>query len=215
MIQFPLSVRAACCLAVNKSSIHWRPFLFCSLLPISRLQRMPLIARQFPFQFFFIQFFFSNRYVNYLAENYLILFFCGQCCGLTPALFCASASFLSVFGDVCVIGSKRTAGSGTPSPLVCPPTHPQRHLTIFHLGFPPENTHALTHSRTRATFRFLFYFHFYFISGLFFCCFPLPTPSVVGVPVSGQLWKKRTLALLFLDIEKNLPLDDGQHMPLR
>ena len=158
------------------------------------------------FSIFFYSIFFFQQICKLFGGEFFDSFFCGQCCGLTPALFCASASFLSVFGDVCVIGSKRTAGSGTPSPLVCPPTHPQRHLTIFHLGFPPENTHALTHSRTRATFRFLFYFHFYFISGLFFCCFPLPTPSVVGVQVSGQLWKKRTLALLFLDIEKNLPL---------
>jgi hypothetical protein len=97
-----------------------------------------------------------------------------------------------------------------------PTTHPRRHLTIFHLAFPPENTHALTHSRSRQrrSIFILFPFLFYFWLSFLCCCFPLS-------PVCGwgsSIWpvvEEKNFSFAFLDIEKNLPLDDGQHMPLR
>ena len=130
--------------------------------------------------FFYSIFFFPNRYVNYLAENYLILFFCGQCCGLTPALFCASASFLSVFGDVCVIGSKRTAGSGTPSPLVCPPPYPSSASPHYISPRISPRKHTRTHTQQdpgNVSIFILFPFLFYF--WLIFLLFPSPH-SVCG-----------------------------------
>jgi hypothetical protein len=99
-------------------------------------------------------------------------------------------------------------------PPLHPTTHPQRHLTIFHLAFPPENTHTQQDSANVS-----FDFYFILFRAYFFFVVVSLSPHVCGrgFQYLASCGKEKNFSFAFFwDVEKkSAPFDDGQHMPLR